>query len=218
MIYIQLLQNIGLLVSLTIFHGLIIRRFRSETILIQIVSGILFGLVALIGMKTPVNYVPGVIFDGRSIVLSIAGLFGGPITACIAAIMAGIYRWNLGGGGALMGVCVIAEASLIGISLYYLRKRYPLVTHPLSLYIFGLLVHVIMVGLMSLLPSGLTYKVFHDIGIPTLLVYPPATLLLCFLFLEIESRVKAEIALKKVKKGINLLWRLHKMVYGIGIS
>ena len=74
MFYIQLVQNVTLLVSLVVIHGRIIRRWNLNTLSSQVVSGLLFGCVALIGMMAPVHLVSGVIFDGRSIVSECRGV------------------------------------------------------------------------------------------------------------------------------------------------
>ncbi|MDQ1238525.1 MAG: two-component system, cell cycle sensor histidine kinase and response regulator CckA, partial [Thermodesulfobacteriota bacterium] len=161
----------------------------------QAFSGLLFGSVALIGMMTPVHLVPGVIFDGRSIVLSVAGLFGGPISAGVAALISACYRLWLGGAGALMGVSVILESAFLGVVFYYLRRRYPEVTRNVYLLGFGVLVHAGMLVLTLALPTQAMIKTLEHISLPVILIYPPATWLICRLFLDQESRMSAVQAL-----------------------
>jgi PAS domain S-box-containing protein len=192
MFYLELVQNVGLLVSLVVIHGQIIRRWNKYTLTSQVFSGFLFGCVALIGMMTPVNLMPGLIFDGRSIVLSVAGLFGGPVTAGIAAIMSAAYRLWLGGPGVIMGVSVILESAGLGVAFYYLRPLYPGLTRNLYLFGFGLLVHVGMLLLTLALPREAMLKTLENMTIPVLLIFPAATWLICLLFLDQESRISAE--------------------------
>jgi hypothetical protein len=52
--YFALIQNIALLVALTFLHSQLVRRLREHRGLFPLVSGLLFGAVVLIGMKTPV--------------------------------------------------------------------------------------------------------------------------------------------------------------------
>ena len=59
-----------------------------------------FGVICVIGMMAPIEVTPGVIFDARSVVLSMSGLFGGPEIGGIAAVIAGACQAWLGGGGA----------------------------------------------------------------------------------------------------------------------
>ena len=197
MFYLDLIQNVALLVCLVVIHGQIIRRWNKRTISSQAFSGFLFGCVALAGMMTPVHLMPGVIIDGRSIVLSVAGLFGGPITAGMAVIMSAAYRLWLGGPGAFVGVCVVLESAGLGVAFYYLRRLYPGLTQNLYLFGFCLLVHIGMLLLMLLLPKAAMLTTLENITIPVLLVFPAAASLICLLFLDQESRVSAEAALRK---------------------
>jgi hypothetical protein len=99
MIIIALLNNVALLVALSYVQSLILRRWSPESIAYRILSGLLFGAVAIAGMMAPLDFGSGVIFDGRSIVISVAGLFGGGVPVIIAAAMAASYRIWLGGAG-----------------------------------------------------------------------------------------------------------------------
>ncbi len=197
MIFLNLLNNIALLVSLSIVHGLIMRRWKQGSMMYQILSGLLFGGVTIVGMMTPLRLLPGIIFDGRSIIISIAGLFGGPITAVISAAIAAGYRVWLGGAGAIMGVSVISESACFGIAYHYLRRRHPEMVRPRHLLGFGLLVHAAMLILTRTLPGSVSTQVFHQICIPVLTIYPTATVLLCMLFLDQESSLAAEMRLRE---------------------
>ncbi len=72
MFILNLIQNIALLVALAALYQVIGARFRKESLENKIISGFLFGIVGTIGMMTPLHYSPGIIFDGRSIILNIA--------------------------------------------------------------------------------------------------------------------------------------------------
>jgi len=192
MIFLTRLNNIALLISLSIVHSLIMRRWKQGTMTYQVLSGLLFGCVTVIGMMNPLKLMPGIIFDGRSIIISIAGLFGGPITAAVTAGISGAYRVWIGGAGAIMGVSVITESALLGVAYHYLRKRHPNAARPLHLLGFGILVHLVMLTLTSTLPGRASNEVLRMIAIPVITIYPVATLLVCMLFLDQEFRLKAE--------------------------
>ena len=197
MFYLELVQNVGLLVSLVVIHGQMIRRWNSRTLTSQIFSGFLFGCVALTGMMTPVHLMPGVIFDGRSIVLSVAGLFGGPVTAGMAAIISAAFRLWLGGPGVIMGVGSILESAGLGVAFYYLRPLYPGLTRNLYLFGFGLLVHLGVLLLTLALPREAMLETLEHMAIPLLLIFPAATWLICLLFLDQESHIAVEEALRE---------------------
>ncbi len=190
-------NNITLIVALSIFYSLIARRWEHQSPARMIVSGLLFGAVAVIGMLNPFVLSKGLIFDGRSIVISIAGFIGGWVTAAIAAVIAIVYRVSLGGPGTVMGVSVIVSSAAIGVAYYHLRRRRPDFVKPIHLLEFGFVVHAWMLVLTATLPAGLTYDTLSRVGLPVIVIYPLGTLLLAIVLLEQESRIKAEAALRK---------------------
>jgi signal transduction histidine kinase/ActR/RegA family two-component response regulator len=219
MIYLSLIQNVGLLVALTFVHGLLIRRAGQQRSGYTLVSGLLFGSVALVGMMTPMVFQPGLIFDGRSIIIAVAGLFGGPVTAGIAAVMAASYRYWLGGVGAPVGIMVIVGTAGIGVAGYYLRRRYARVGSLPGLYGFGLLVHLWMLICMSFLPAPLAHTVLRTIALPVLLIYPFATLLVCQLFLQMERHIAVELAWKEERSNLaSLIQAIPDLLFEVGLD
>eukprot|EP00825_Cyclidium_porcatum_P044318 TRINITY_DN647_c0_g2_i1.p1 TRINITY_DN647_c0_g2~~TRINITY_DN647_c0_g2_i1.p1 ORF type:complete len:110 (+),score=2.01 TRINITY_DN647_c0_g2_i1:581-910(+) len=61
---INLINNIAFLVALVAAGLIVLKRFRNDTLHRQVLLGFLFGGVALLGMLNPVNFAPGIIFDG----------------------------------------------------------------------------------------------------------------------------------------------------------
>lgn len=191
----ELIQNIALLVTLAVGLQILARRFESQPTLYGLATGVLFGVVGIAGMMTPMHYAPGVIYDGRSIVLSLAGLFGGPVAAIPAAIMCAAYRIHLGGPGALAGVSVVIESTALGVALHYLRRRSEIWVSPVRLWLFGLLVHVIMLLLQLMIPNA-GWALLRRIGPSVLIFYPIGFLLIAQIFLDGERRRKAVKALR----------------------
>jgi len=96
-------------------------------------------------MAYPFVLAKGIIFDGRSIVISLCALFFGPLSGFIAAIMAIIYRLLLGGAGVLMGALIITSSFLIGYFFYnYRRKKSDKNLTGWQLYLFGIIVQSFM--------------------------------------------------------------------------
>lgn len=197
MSYLPLIHNIALLTCLSFIQALLTRAFQRRTLLHQVLSGCLFGAVTVAGMMAPMPLVPGVFFDGRSIVLGVAGLFGGPVPGAVAALIGGSFRLWLGGAGALTGVSVVASSTLLGIGGHYLWRRGLQSPRPANLLGLGLLIHAVMLLMMGLLPGGLTWQALGRIWFPVLFVYPPAFTLMSLLYVEVESRVLAEQTLKE---------------------
>jgi len=201
-IILYLVQNIALLMALVVVLRVFPRGRRGEQywshpVVPLVFTGLLFGGFCLVGMMTPLRFAPGIIFDGRSIILAVAGMFGGPVVAVVSAAMCGAYRLWLGGAGAPMGLGVICESAALGVVWHYWRKRSPHLMNYFALWGFGLLVHVLMVASMLLLPADTRWDVISFIGPPVLLVYPLATMVVCRLFYDQEVHEKAQAALQE---------------------
>jgi PAS domain S-box-containing protein len=189
----ELIQNVAFLVALAVGLELLARRLVRRPIAYRVAAGLLFGVVCVAGMMTPMHFAQGVIYDARSVILSLAGLLGGPIAAGIAAVLAGAYRLYLGGAGAVAGTAVVVEAASLGVVLHYLRRRSERWVSWPSLWAFGLVVHAGMMLLqVLLLPEGKGWQVLRQVGPPVMAFYPLGFLLVVQVYLESERRRRAE--------------------------
>ena len=68
-----LIQNMALLITLAVVYSVVSGTMRRDDPRSLLLSGPLFGLMGVLVMMTPVTFHPGVIYDGRSIVLTLAG-------------------------------------------------------------------------------------------------------------------------------------------------
>ncbi len=196
-IFTELISNMALLLALCILYSFLTRIWRYGEITGRIFAGILFGGVAVAGMMLPFHYAPGIIFDGRSMVVSLAGLFGGPVAAGVSALIAGVYRLGLGGAGALTGLCVVFTSAALGTGYYYLRRKNPDVIKPPYLLAFGIIVHASMLLCMLTLPWPVAFEVLHKISIPVMLIFPAGTLFLGTLLADQEEHIYAREALRE---------------------
>ncbi len=177
MAYIDLIMNLALLVALSVLSGFVDRRWPKDTFAGVLLQGFLFGVVAIIGMLRPLVLGPGLIFDGRSIIISLCALFFGHPAVSVTATMAAAYRLALGGPGMIMGVSAITASAVIGLLL---RHKIKPETHNLSttqLYFLGLAVHAVMVALMFTLPGELAIATIKRLWLPVIILYPLATVL-----------------------------------------
>ncbi|MBW2067067.1 MAG: PAS domain S-box protein, partial [Deltaproteobacteria bacterium] len=209
---IALIQNITLLLALSAIYGLLVRvRREDRRAQNNILCGVLFGGVATAGMMLPFEYSPGVIFDGRSIVLSIAGLFGGWLPASIASAMAGAYRFHIGGAGALTGIGVIFTSAAMGALFHYRIAGRLHTLKPATIYVLGLLVHVAMLAWMLAMPWPLSLEVLQRISLPVIVIFPLGTLFMGFLMGNEERRLFTETKLRESEE------KFRKAVYNVPI-
>jgi diguanylate cyclase (GGDEF)-like protein len=198
MILVELIQNIALLVALAAVYQVTVSRAKKSALTHTVFIGVLFGLVGIFGMMTPIQYAPGIIFDGRSIILAVAGFIGGPLVALVSAFIAAAYRAWLGGGGAPVGIAVITASAVIGVAFYYIRKRSGGYLGALPLLGFGLLVHIVMFAIFMFLPNQVGPTVIREMGMTMMLFYPSATMLVCLLFQDYEKMERARDDLERL--------------------
>ena len=212
---IGIVNNITLLLVLGFLYSVSIRRWDIKTIKGQCVAGLLFGLVAMIGMVVPVQYSPGLIYDGRSILLGMVGLFGGGLAAAVAVVMTGLLRLWQGGVGQWAGVATILSSALFGLLFRRMQIQVGWNRNNLFLYASGLVIHLSMLACMLLLPESIRWKVLSDISLPVLLVYPFATMLYGRLIVELEARNEAADELKESQQLYEAL--AESSTAGIGL-
>lgn len=195
MIVLDLVHNIALLVSLSVLFDILSSEASGKKWWNFLVTGLLFGGVAIIGMMTPLRFTEGVIYDGRSIILTVAGLFTGPASAAVAGAAAAAYRAWLGGAGAVAGVLVIAESVLFGSLFYILRRRSERWVSFPALLVLSVVVHVSMLLLQLLIPGGVGIRVITTIGPAILVFYSVGLVLISRLFLDREQKRRTDLQL-----------------------
>ncbi len=177
MIFVELIHNLALLAALSVLSGFIGARWNKHWAG-PVLQGLLFGSIAIIGMLNPLRMGPGLIFDGRSVVLSLCALFFGPLAGVLAGGMALVCRLWQGGVGAHTGAYVIGASVLLGTVFHFVHVRRRGGIRVWNLLAMGLLVHGAMVLLMLTLPEGMGLQVAKRIAIPVMTAYPLATILI----------------------------------------
>ena len=214
---ITFIQNITLLISAVVVYTMIIGRWEKGSLYYSLFSGLLFGVSAILGMLMPLVLEPGVIFDGRSIILSVAGLFGGPLTALIAAVTSSAYRAYIGGPGMLVGIATIILSSSIGAAYFSLNRGRRNLLTPLHLIVFSLLVNIPMLYLFTYIPGLTTTTVLTQLAPPILVTYPLATLTIAYIINAQEAKLnteknlrESEMRLQKTQEIANIgSWELN---------
>lgn len=204
MIIIEMLYNLGILVALSLISGFLSQIIKSKR-LHQFAQGLLFGFAAIIGMLNPLVLATGLNFDGRSIMVSVAGLFFGPIAALISAVMTITLRVLIGGDGALTGVIVILVSVLAG-SVFHFRQPDKTGISVFKLWLFGLVVHIFMLLSMFAMPDDKISFILKSISLPILIIYPLATALIGKIIINQQRRLKFVELLKESEDKFKLLF------------
>ncbi|HPI19336.1 MAG TPA: PAS domain S-box protein, partial [Candidatus Kapabacteria bacterium] len=209
-IYLDLLHNAALLLAIAFIFNITLRKWQFETaILGKILVGALMGIVCIALMATPWTLEKGIIFDTRSVLLCISGLFFGAIPTIITMIIAISYRIVLSGTAAVTGVSVILASGLIGLAWRHFRKTPLVKIKNWELYLIGIIVHIVMLALMLLMPYEKAIEVLENISLPVLIIYPIATVLLGIL---IRNQLNEEIINNRILQSEeNLSITLHSI-------
>ncbi len=157
-------------------------------------------------MLYPFVLTEGIIFDGRTIVISLCTLFFGPLSGGVAVVLSAGFRIYLGGAGVIMGVLTVAAAFLIGYIFFrYKQKSSKQIVTNLQLYLLGLAVHVVMLALIFSLPSERRIEVYQTIGITVLGVYPIMTLIIGKILYDQEGTGRLFSSLKNSEEKFRTL-------------
>ena len=188
-----LINNAALLLALGVLYDLSdFGRPRGRPSLRQAATGLALGVMSIAVMLNPWRFAPGVVFDTRSVLLALSGLFFGLFPTAVAALVAAAFRLAVGGAGALTGVIVIVVSGAIGVLWPRVRRRAAHEMRRRELYLFGVVVHVVMLLCMFTLPWPLPLQVLPVIALPVMLIYPLATALMGWLLANRERRRRAE--------------------------
>jgi PAS domain S-box-containing protein len=179
-----LLLNAGLLLAMvTVLDILSAAKNPDSSGIGRVIAGVAVGLIGIGLIAAPLRTEPGVQFDTRSVLLSVSGLLLGPVPTIVAMVMTGLYRYSIGGAW-IVGCLVIAASG--GIGLLW-RPRHAVTSgraRALSLFVMGVVVHLVMLALIAQIPDGVGPRMVAAVGVPVMLVYPFATLLLGLLLTQ----------------------------------
>lgn len=219
-VFLALIQNAALLLAMAFIYDMMTSRYRlKHRLVVQICVGTSLGLLSIILMLSPWQYVPGIVFDTRSVLLGISGLFFGAVATSVAMLMAAAFRLFQGGAAAWIGVGVIFASGIVGIYWKYRNRKSAEQLTWWQLYGFGVLVHLIMLAFMLLLPWQTAFRVLHHISLPVLLIYPLATAMLGSLMLKRQRRDQISKALQTSEERLRMALKASKQgLYDLNVQ
>lgn len=214
--FFQLLNNAELLVFLSVLYQ--IMQYYEEKFKRNLVylNGFLLGSIGVILMTIPVRLTNGTVFDTRSILISLIGLIFGFVPSIIAATMMVLYRIYISGPGMLMGVMVILSSCVIGLYWRRIAKRLKIRNTWVSLYLFGICVHIVMLACTLFLPEEIRNSTFQSIVYPVLIIYPLATVVVGKLLLFQQERNENHKRISEAEKKFHSIFDQAKI--GIGYA
>lgn len=196
---IELLQNTAILLAFAmLYENFWVKNEDSKSISAKILIGLILSGIGILLMFTPWELVPGIVFDTRSVMISISGLFFGPIPTIITMAITSIVRLLIGGDGQWMGIAVIISSGSIGLSWRFLRPNWRTYNNYLELLAMGILVHIVMSLCAFLLPSDQIITTLRTIALPLIFIYSPATMLLGIIMLKQYNNAQNSIAQLKL--------------------
>lgn len=182
---VALLQNTAILLTFAmLYENFWLKNDRKKSIFTQITTGLIIGAIGILLMFTPWLLVPGIVFDTRSVMLSVAGLFFGVIPTVVAIIITATVRIIMGGEGLWMGIAVIITSGSIGLLWRKLRPDWRNKKYVLELLSMGIVVHIVMSLCTVFLPHERMLTTLETIALPLILIYSPVTMLLGLVMLR----------------------------------
>lgn len=201
----DLVKGVALLLSLSLLQGFVVRLLHRWRMAEEVVSGLLFGAICIVGMAIPIEFSEGVIFDARTAVIAIASLFSGAVTGGIATVLAVAYRLWLGGAGAPVGVATILTALAFGLAFRAAWQRGRIRRDPVRLIVFGALLHVACLGWFLLLPQETIGRLFSELALPYVTILAAATAILGVLVQDSLDRLRAAATLHRSERRLKTL-------------
>lgn len=197
-IFIDLAQNVAVMVSLTFCYGLMNRRLAVRTeVRRSVLLGGLFSLIAILSMQIRIEVELGVIIDFRTAIVVLASPFGGQLAGVRAALIVGGYRIYRGGVGTVAGIGAIVTAAVIGIlgarltgGADNLRMKH-LAAIGAGVAICGLL------WTFALPNIRMALRVLEKFALPVAIFYPLATLFAGGMLIHEYGYQKTAAALKR---------------------
>jgi len=208
---VQLIYNAALLIALSSLYGVVVHYRRDGSIGNKLLTGLLFGVISVAGMNLTVHFHPGIFYDGRSIVLVLAGLFGGGYASLVSVFIAASYRALVGGVGTVAGIATIISSAGTGLIFRRLWHNEPYKMGPWALLGVGVVAHILMLACQLLLPWEMALDTIAHIWKPVMAVFPMATLMMGLLLGNEERRVVMENRLRESKASLHIAQEIAHM-------
>lgn len=212
----SLLQNLSLLLSLALIYTVAwpwLRRVSRRRG--AVVTGVIFGLFAIAATFEPVILESGARFDGRNLLVAVSGVFGGPLSAVVTGGLFLLFRFWAGTNGILppFGILALVGTSVtVVVSTWVYRSigkgEQTYTVRQLALLGLYNAIQSLTISLISS-PAAFSHTL-SSVGIPLLLGYPAATILIGLLLTREARRAMLEQDLRESEQ------RFRQMAESVG--
>ncbi|MBB6481818.1 PAS domain-containing protein [Spirochaeta isovalerica] len=192
----------ALVISLSFIYGIHQRHLsRYSHRIKELFTGILFSLIAIASMLSPIVMLPGIIIDARIITIVYAAVFGGIPASLIVTASCLLTRILLGGEGIFAGAASIVMAFLLGILIrnIYLRRKKKKKPHFFVLFAAAGLfsTHIYLISMIFLPGELILSDLIKSASVPLTLIFTVIGWFAGVLILREEDRYQIEQKLKQ---------------------
>ncbi|HSE74820.1 MAG TPA: LytS/YhcK type 5TM receptor domain-containing protein, partial [Dongiaceae bacterium] len=205
-ILLPLAQNISLFVVFAVaFAGVRRRLGRPFVFRTQVVSGVIFGLGAVLAMASPFHVAEGIVIDCRNIIIAVSTAISGPLAGLVCAAIAAFYRWSLGGIGVLPAWAGMVITYGIAGSFWWFHRNKSEMASTARFALLGLTIAAATLPTFLLLPdSGQGLALMERLALPLSLLTPAGTSLAAALIRWKQQREALQVELATAKRRLEL--------------
>jgi diguanylate cyclase (GGDEF)-like protein/PAS domain S-box-containing protein len=159
--------------------------FRSRLVGYEnVVFGIMAGGASIGSILLAVEFSPGIHIDLRFAPLALAGMFGGAVSAAIAATLAIGFRLSIGGVAVTDGVLAILVIAAVGlVANLCIKRKSPSFLH---VVVLAATVGSVLIVSMALLPTLSKAQTLATVGLPMAAMNLAATLICGLIILKTQ--------------------------------
>jgi PAS domain S-box-containing protein len=202
----EFLNNTAVLLALTVLYIFILPSLKHFPLRRQkILQGVLLGGIAIVSMLNASELRNGFLLDTRTILITLAGAFGGVVPASIASGMVISIRTLIGGMGLPIAVGSTFTAAVVGVIWYRAVRGNTAQFKTRCFVILGIIVGVQREIWTALLGGNAALEILYATMLPTMLIYPGGTLLIGKLLRWREQSFITEQELREREQHFRLL-------------
>lgn len=194
----DLINNAILLFGLALIYAVTNYKQNKKQQWREIILGLIIGVISILVMRNSWLYIQGLFFDTRSVLFVVTGLFFGPITTAVSAVIGVVYRITQGGSGVYSGVLTIITTASLGLLWARFRKYLPKMSTWVEFLLLGFVAHIItLLCFLAIQPWETAVDVIGSTFIPYLTLYPVVTMLLAQIVYLQRERILAQERVKQ---------------------